>query len=85
MTNEQPKYTVDQIRSAIIAQWKKDFGKMRDDTAERDGYFVLGFVLAAIENNDMQEKIPPVNVLHRTEILERYYLRSACIFTNRGN
>jgi hypothetical protein len=33
-----------QILSEIAIQYKKDFGKLRNDKIERDGYFIMGFV-----------------------------------------
>jgi len=46
---DKMKFTVDQIKEAITELWREDFGDLKDDTVERDGYFVLGFLQCAVE------------------------------------
>ena len=42
---------ISSINDSIKNQWVRDFGKMMDDDAERDGYFICGFVQEALKNN----------------------------------
>jgi len=48
-------YTKDQIKQAIVDEYTKEFGQLRDDEKERDGYFVIGFVTMALGNFDKKQ------------------------------
>jgi hypothetical protein len=49
------KYTEREILDAIKDEYVNSFGQLRDDDIERDGYFVIGIVSAALRNIDKPE------------------------------
>lgn len=47
---EEKQYTNKQIHSAIMQEYKREFGKSNKNDNERDGYFISGFIKSALDN-----------------------------------
>lgn len=51
-------YTKEQIKSAILDEYKREFGTLADEN-ERNGYFIAGFVMSALDKLPTKESEMP--------------------------